>query len=375
MAKWINTKHNTEVAGITRTQWQGIKDMTIIASCLGRDILVATTNSAERPNTMTIHKRTNMEENDTPTMVEMKQWRAYWEDSMDPLLLIYDGNHYNAVTVPTTLNTHTQQRNSNEDGSETDSDEEPTTKYTRRTRTVYTDSDEEPTNNHHKRQHTSTTATDVNTDTESDNDPGPAPLVRLYKKTDNTQQPNEECTKQTKQLDHTTNADAVSQTKAEKQKRPHDDNTNVREQIKRNKTKVNTTLPLGSRSHTEPTKDRSEPATIEDSLTQQQEESNQAHKTKTHNNDVNSTNDCQQTNAAKRKLEGAQSPRTKKRGGERHTAHNMHTPTQTPGTGRNVITMTGTRNTTHEDRAQRAANERKKRQSETMHENPRKHKK
>ena len=129
--------------------------MTIIASCLGRDILVATTNSAERPNTMTIHKRTNMEENDTPTMVEMKQWRAYWEDSMDPLLLIYDGNHYNAVTVPTTLNTHTQQRNSDEDENETDSDEEPTTKYTRRTWTVYTDSDEELTNNHHKRQHTS----------------------------------------------------------------------------------------------------------------------------------------------------------------------------------------------------------------------------
>ena len=40
-----------------------------------------------------------------------------------------------------------------------------------------------------------------------------------------------------------------------------------------------------------------------------------------------------------------------------------------------LVPGTGRRNTSHEDRAQRAANERKKRQRETMHEKPRKRKK
>ena len=112
-----------------------------------------------------------------------------------------------------------------------------------------------------------------------------------------------------------------------------------------------------------------------DSLTQQQKELNQTHRTEKHSNTVNLTNDCQQVNRRKRKQEERQSPCTKKRTGVTHTTHGTHEPPPTPEVERTVAARSAAQNTTHIDRARRATNERKKRQSETMHENPRKRKK
>ena len=156
---------------------------------------------------------------------------------------------------------------------------------------------------------------------------------------------------------------------------PGDDDTKAKGQIKRNKIGTNTNPLSDSQPRTGPTKDQSEPNTIEGTLTQQQTELNQTHKTGEHNSTVNPTNDCQQPNTMKRKLEGMQSPCARKRRGERHVKNDTHIPTLTQEANRNVTTRSGTQNTTHIDRTQRAANERKKRQSETMHENPRKRKK